>query len=63
MCKHPITELISVSRSLHGGWKVVVLINENYYQTYHYFGYTKAEAKRLAKADALKEASQYFYCE
>lgn len=61
--KHPITELISISRSLYGGWVVVVLINEDYYQTYHYFGYTKAEAKKLAKTDALKEASQYFYCE
>lgn len=61
--KRPTTELISVSRGLYGGWKVVVLINEDYYQAYHYFGYTKAEAKRLAKADAFKEAYQYFYCE
>ena len=59
--KHPTTELISISQSLYGGWKIVALINEDYYVTYHYHGYTKAEAITLAKSDALKEASQYFF--
>ena len=59
MCKHPKTELVSISKCVHGGWKVVVLINEDYYQTYHYHGYTKADARQLAKAESMKEASQY----
>lgn len=63
MCKYPKTELVSISKGIYGGWAVVVLINEDYYQTYHYYGYTKADARQLAKAESMKEASQYFFNE
>lgn len=61
MCKYPKTELIAIERCIYGGWKVVVLINDDYYETLHYYGYTRAEAKQKAKAESSRIAATYFF--
>lgn len=58
---HPVPQLVSITRGCMGGWCVAVLIGD-YYEYLRYFGYTKAEAKLLAKRDAIKIANDYYTC-
>lgn len=56
-------EFISIEKSIYGHWKVRFLINGEFYQTYIMDGYTKQEAIKLARREAVKESSLYFYNE
>lgn len=61
MSKQPNVELIAVERGIYGGWKVTVLINNDYYKSLHYHGYGKSQAVTMAMTDAMEEASEIFY--
>ena len=59
--KYPCIELVSTSKCLHGGWEVVILINDDYFERLHYYGYSKEQAETLAKDEAMKIAGTYFF--
>jgi hypothetical protein len=41
-------ELICTEKTFQGAWKVTILIDDLYYQTKQYMGYTKKEAVKMA---------------
>ena len=59
MCK---PEHVSTERTIYGGWRITYLVN-GIIEPLHYHGYTRAEAERLAKAEALKIQADYYIVE